>query len=250
VKTLFRDRNLGCRAGVSSAIDWFFEHEEEGIILEDDCLPSPYFFKFCEELLAHFRYDTRVMCISGDNSVPLELPPSPSYVFSRYPYVWGWATWRRAWSLYRRDLEMITQVELHTLLSSISPSPNIQQFWSEIFSRLKENGIDTWDYYWNFSCLLENGLTCVPRVNLISNLGFRPDATHTFDVGNPRSKLPAGRLDLPIIHPFGVFPSAEYDAHAAKYVFGIKLEQPSNKLKRVARGVTQSIRAFAAVSRL
>jgi hypothetical protein len=100
VRTLFRDTNLGCRVGVSTAMDWFFEHEKEGIILEDDCVPSQSFFPYCAELLDRYRDDARIMCISGDNPRARPVQRRESYVFSRYPLIWGWATWQRAWRLY------------------------------------------------------------------------------------------------------------------------------------------------------
>ena len=95
VKTLFRDHNFGCRLAVSQAISWFFENEPEGIILEDDCLPSQSFFWFCQELLEDFRNDKQVGAICGFYSNELDYKPSASYFFSRYMRVWGWAGWRR-----------------------------------------------------------------------------------------------------------------------------------------------------------
>src|SRR5262249_47548369 len=105
VRTLFRDRNLGCRRAVSSAITWFFEQEPEGIILEDDCLPSFDFFPYCAELLERYRDDERVMAICGSAYADVSSDYPHSYYFSYYADMWGWATWRRAWLHYDNRMD-------------------------------------------------------------------------------------------------------------------------------------------------
>src|SRR5688572_20529443 len=111
VKTLFRDKNLGCGRGPSTAITWFFEHETEGIILEDDCMPSPSFFSYCAELLARYRDDTRIMHIAGTNlEKPQQRDQEHSYHFSNFTYCWGWATWRRAWKFHDFDMKLYNEI--------------------------------------------------------------------------------------------------------------------------------------------
>jgi len=178
VKTLFRDKNLGCGKGVSSAIDWFFENEEEGIILEDDCLPSQSFFWFCEELLERYRGDMRVMIISGYNKQEMWNQDKYDYFFSNFGGIWGWASWKRAWDLY--DLEMkdlesfIENNYFEFLLGESLGNVRKKQMLNVI-----QNNIDTWDYQWGFTRHVNSGLACVPSKNLVENIGFGADATHT-----------------------------------------------------------------------
>ena len=178
VKTLFRDKNFGCGKGVSSAIDWFFENEEEGIILEDDCLPSQSFFWFCEELLERYRGDMRVMIISGYNKQEMWNQDKYDYFFSNFGGIWGWASWKRAWDLY--DLEMkdlesfIENNYFEFLLGESLGNVRKKQMLNVI-----QNNIDTWDYQWGFTRHVNSGLACVPSKNLVENIGFGADATHT-----------------------------------------------------------------------
>ena len=180
VKTLFRDQNLGCKSAVSSAITWFFENEEEGIVLEDDCLPAPDFFPFCEELLTRYREDRRIMAICGSNYAPKAAKSKGSYYFSYFADVWGWATWRRAWSLYDQDLTRWAKFKRNGGSAPLSGMARWRfQYWERYFDLTADGKIDTWDYQWIFTVIESGGLACYPRRNLISNLGFRPDATHT-----------------------------------------------------------------------
>lgn len=183
VKTLFRDENLGCKKAVSLAIGWFFDHVEEGIILEDDCLPGPDFFRFCGELLSDYRDNPSVMQIGGVNFQQGRRRGEASFYFSKYTHIWGWATWRRAWKHY--DLEM---AGLDDLLSSeawqrLCPDPREVAYWEPILRRVRDGFVDTWDYQWNYTIWKQGGMVALPQVNLISNIGFRSDATHTMNQG-------------------------------------------------------------------
>lgn len=179
LKTLFRDKNLGCKVAVSSAINWFFEHVEEGIILEDDCLPSDSFFSYCEELLEKYRYDSRIMHISGEN--PLDMAfNDKSYYFSKISHIWGWATWRRAWQKYDPEFENFDIFIQNNLIKDVFSEKHVQDYWNKIFTRVKEGKINTWDYQWTYALFVNNGLSINPNKNLISNIGFGVEgATHT-----------------------------------------------------------------------
>ena len=109
IKTLFRPENLGCKIAVSSAIDWFFENEEQGIILEDDCLPNESFYIYCETLLNYYAFNERIMHISGNNFQDGMMRGNGSYYFSNYNHIWGWASWKRAWKAYNVDLSFLTE---------------------------------------------------------------------------------------------------------------------------------------------
>jgi hypothetical protein len=188
VQTLFRDRNLGCGTAVSEAINWFFDQEEEGIILEDDCLPDPSFFLFCEEMLERYRDRPEVGSVSGDNFLPRSLHMEQPYGFSKYVQIWGWATWRRFWKTY--DLKLLGEwAEWEAIIRRTNPVPNQANYWFEIFKTLKSGLIDTWDYQVMFSSWRHEYVHIFPSRNLVTNLGYNGDATHT-NFQSPLAHLP------------------------------------------------------------
>ena len=189
IYTLFRDENLGCGNAVSSGINWFFEHEEEGIILEEDCLPSLDFFSYSEKMLETYRDDIRIMHISGCNFLG-ELNKKDVYFFSKKISIWGWATWRRAWQMYDYDLELLSEENFNNyLIPFMSNDYNQLFYWKKIFELLKEKKIDTWDYQWQFTIWLKNGTCVYPSKNLVKNIGFHQNALHTRDLNSPLSNL-------------------------------------------------------------
>jgi hypothetical protein len=207
LRTLFRDTNLGCGEQVCSAISWFFEHEEEGIILEDDCLPSRSFFQFCAELLERYRRDSRVMMIGGNNLEPIRYREQEySYTFSRLTYIWGWATWRRAWNLNDYKMPLFGEIERkHYLLPAYS-SIYERDLFQYVFGKMY-TGDDPvtsrrniWDYQWQFACRIHSGLIIVPAVNLVSNIGFGQDATNVLS-NSPGHDLKCEEIELPLVHP-------------------------------------------------
>ncbi|MEN8263815.1 MAG: glycosyltransferase family 2 protein [Nitrospirota bacterium] len=231
VHTLFRNDNLGCKKAVSSAITWFFSHVEAGIILEDDCLPDRSFFFFCEELLERYKDDEQTMMISGDNFHILSGEHTHSYYFSRYCHIWGWATWRRAWELYDADLKQWPNIKENNVLDRIFPNKNLVDYWSSIFEMVHQNKIDTWDYQWFFSCLANNGLSIVPHVNLISNIGFNSSATHTKEA-NKYANMAHSSIESPMNHPRSVERDLKLDSLEEKDMY-ISPERESilNKLQ-------------------
>ena len=208
VKTLFQERNLNCGVGPATAISWFFEQEPEGIILEDDCLPHPDFFRFCQELLARYRHDTRVLHIGGNNFDPEPTPAdpaAPSYFFSRQVNSWGWASWRRAWQLYdfgMRDLETLAS---RGQLRDAYPGPLAHRYWLAKFRGVRAAAAtappDVWDYQWHFTIAAHSGLCIVPAVNLVGNIGFGQDATHTHDAADSFARAAPTGLPFPLRHP-------------------------------------------------
>jgi hypothetical protein len=226
VQTLFRKTNLGCREAVSQGISWFFEQESDGIVLEDDCVPAPSFFRFCAELLDRYRHDERVMCITGDNfqSDMGEFPYS--YYFSRYNHVWGWASWRRAWRLY--DAQMLNYADFVRggILDGLSPLKGFAEYWRKQFDEVAERRVDTWDYIWTYSCWANSGLTCTPRVNLVSNIGFGVDGTHTSDAQSRFANRAVGTIDGPLQHPPVVAAHNRFDTYVDQNNFYIGWAQP------------------------
>ena len=198
----YRPVNLGCRHSVAAAITWFFEQEPEGIILEDDCLPTPSFFPYCEAMLTQYRHDTRIFHIAGVNLMPTPVPSQDSYYFSKFPHVWGWASWHRAWKNYDVTMSSWPQFKATNLMSGICPNPREQSFYTDIFDRVHSRQIDTWDFQWFYTCWSNHALTIVPRHSLVSNCGFGPDATHTRKQ-NPRfADMSTTDLDISKIqHP-------------------------------------------------
>lgn len=219
VKTLFRTHNLGCKQAVSQAIDWFFEQEEEGIILEDDCLPDPTFFRFCEELLERYRNDLRVGLISGDNFQFGRIHGEASYYFSRYAHIWGWASWRRAWRRYDRDIAYWPNFRDGGGVQRVLGSRKREiQHWRRIFDSVNAGKIDTWDYQLTLTLWAHDMLSILPQKNLVSNIGFGAGATHTSGASR-FAAMAAQSMDFPLRHPPAVHACLEADAYTAEQMF-------------------------------
>ena len=200
VHTLLRDDNLGCRNAVSGAIDWFFEHEEEGIILEDDCLPSPSFFPFCETLLERYREDASIAGITGDFR-PVKSNRHPGTIGRvGYPLIWGWASWRRVGKMYDPDMHEWNGDPQDIPRLAAKPR-GTRRFLRSVFDAVKEGRIDTWDFQFNFLLQQQRLDFLHPHVNLITNIGFASDATHTANANDPNAALPRGEVVFPLNGP-------------------------------------------------
>lgn len=195
LKTLFRDENLGCKTAVSSAIDWFFSYEEEGIILEDDTVPNESFFYFCGELLHRYRSDDRVMHISGTNFQDGLIRGDGTYYFSNYAHVWGWATWKRAWEHYDVNMKNLPSFLVSNSFNEKNISESTKKYMRKVFLKIYDNKIDTWDYQWLYTIWKRNGVSITPNINLISNIGFGKDATHTKNDFSNVSNLGTSEFD-------------------------------------------------------
>jgi hypothetical protein len=241
VETLFRETNAGCKEAVSSAITWFFEHEEEGIILEDDCLPAVSFFEFCDAMLDRYRNDTRVRHISGCNLQHGKKWGTASYYFSNMTHVWGWAGWRRVWKDYDKELSRFNEGEVRTAFEKIFTDPFIVDTWEDIFKRVKAGEIDTWDYQLGILNFFNNSLSIIPNSNLISNIGFGVSSTHTHDPNSLSANIPLLELK-DVIHPVYILPEKEADLYTLNYDFDIenrwkRYNKPKRKFKRWIRSL-------------
>ncbi len=196
VQTLFREEYLEVKLSISSAISWFFENVEEGIILEDDCLPSQSFFSFCQNLLKKYKDDNRIWQIGGCNFQNGIKRGDASYYFSGLNHVWGWACWANRWKFYDVELNSIPN---DSFIKNYW-SGNAFKYWSDIFWKMKNREIDTWDYQCNFTMWFNKGLAILPNVNLISNIGFGKEATHTKNADNKDANKPTYEIDN-IKHP-------------------------------------------------
>ena len=234
VKTLFREENLGCKNAVSSGIDWFFENEEQGIVLEDDCLPHLDFFTFCETLLNRYASDERVWVVTGDNFQDGQQRSDGSYYFSRYNHVWGWATWRRAWTKRDMEIKFWPEWKQSPEWSAWLPDKVERKYWSRTFDRMYKNQIDTWDYSWTSSVWFNSGLTATPNVNLVSNIGFGPEATHTKGKSTLSRRKTADMKN--IIDPKNLMQAVDADRYVFyEYFGGKRLVFPYNILSEFKR---------------
>ncbi|MCC3158527.1 nucleotide-diphospho-sugar transferase [Hymenobacter sp. 15J16-1T3B] len=236
--TLYQDVNLNCGVGPATAISWFFGHESEGIILEDDCVPAPEFFPFCQELLARYRHDTRVMHIGGNNFAREAARPLPagadSYYFSGQVNSWGWATWRRAWHLFDFHLRLWPELARRGQLQQLYPSALERRYWLPKFAALHAAPAppDIWDYQWHFAVAAHSGLCIVPAVNLVRNIGFGADATHTFDAGDAHADVPTAALPWPLRHPPAVLRDRARDRRRFR---AFMLERVAAQVQRLLR---------------
>ena len=200
IQTLFREDNRGCRNAPPEAISWFFKHVDRGIILEDDCVPSQDFLIFVSELLERYANTDDIGMISGDNWYGYQTNRNESYHFTRYPYIWGWATWRRAWNLY--DVSMTPYLkQLDSIRNSLGHSDKFRVFWWRFVDSVLRNPT-TWDVQWAIALLANNKICIQPRCNLISNIGFTPDSTHTSYEYDALFFLQTQPLEFPLVHPF------------------------------------------------
>lgn len=227
------EANLGCRRRISSGIDWVFHHVDRAIILEDDCLPDASFFPFCAELLDRYANEPRVSMISGDN-FQFGTPrgePHASYYFSRITHIWGWATWRRAWQHYDVDMRRWGELRNSPWLAQALGNPAVADFYRDWFDRTYLHMFDSWDFQWFFAHLLQDGLCVIPQANLVTNIGFGDDATHTRTSAARESNMPVEPMKFPLVHPYHIERDTSADGYTFANQFGIDL---SNRKPRAA----------------
>ena len=236
VEKLYREKNLGFNAAISSACNWFFENEEEGVILEDDCLPDPTFFSFCQQMLEYFRNEEKIMHIAGANFQFGRIRGQGSYYFSRNSHVWGWASWRRAWKYYDVDMRAFPEFKKTKKINKIVNKWLERAFILNKFEKAYKGKIDTWDYQWNFAIWNQNGLAIIQNKNLISNIGFDKKATHTTTGSSKFSDMSTSPIH-DITHPSTIEVNVEADDFsfqaAVKDFFAMKLKGIKNIYGRI-----------------
>ncbi|GHT41540.1 hemolytic protein HlpA [Bacteroidia bacterium] len=215
LKTLYRKENLGCKTAVSEAITWFFDQVEQGVILEDDCLPDPSFFPYCEELLERYKDDDRVGCINGNCFLPGVIHEDLSYDFCSVAHIWGWASWRRVWKNYDVKLPFweVVRQDKNLRKSFFKYKQEEIYFSSFISDTLKEGkGINTWDVQYLYTLRIQNQLSVYPAVNLVTNIGVSAvDATHTVSKKAAKSCIASQPIAFPLKHPQSFFPNRTID---------------------------------------
>lgn len=232
----YSDENLGCFKRMASAIDWFFDHEEMGIILEDDCLPNESFFRFCEEMLHKYKNENRTGMITGTNLSFGKVNARGDYFFSNYSSIWGWATWKRAWSKYDKDLTSWGEKKNRQKIKKLFPQIKLRIYWFDIFNRVYKKQYFSWDYNWAYALWTNDFLQIVPSKNLISNIGFGDSSTHTKRIVKV-ANMQTEELEFPLKDPEGgVVPNEEYEYIIRKnhfLVFRYFARKYVNKIKKI-----------------
>jgi len=215
VKTLYREKNLGTKYAVSSAIDWFFTNVEEGIILEDDCIPHPDFYSFVAAMLEKYRSMPRIMHINGTNLLKgKRIVKGSSYYFSNFCHPWGWATWKRAWKLNDIAMKDFPEYPKEKLLAALKDDPFVMDYWYNYLSLAYQDKTKSWDYQWFFAFWKSNGLSISPAMNLVTNIGFDENGTNTFSNLNRFSKMKVYPMPK-ITDPVAMDVSHEADRYAS-----------------------------------
>lgn len=215
----FNNKNLGCKQSVISGINWLFENEESGIILEEDCIPNESFFHFCAALLAKYENNKDIGCITGVNFQNGQKVSNSSYYFSKYNHCWGWATWKKSWDLFDADMSFwpIMQNQKNWSIDPLMRKEE-RKYWVDIFESSYQNYFDSWAYPWLASLWYRNKLTITPEYNLVSNVGFDGLATHTKN----RFSISANKKTFAIekiIHNSSIKRNAEADRYTFKNHF-------------------------------
>lgn len=241
VHTLLRDENLGCKDGVVDAIDWFFEHEKQGIILEDDCVPNQSFFSFCSQMLWRYRDDKRIFHITGLNRQKGLVRGSGDYYFSYFPSIWGWATWKDRWEKYCVRIHDYKKTR-RDVLNHFLRSKNQRYLYNKIFTSASSGEIDTWDHQWTYTLFKHKGLAIVPNVNLISNIGFGPAATHTKKLEKDRANQRTVEMNFPLKHPLHMEVNNDADDLIRNYIekLGNYQRTKSSKKEKFKQFIIQS----------
>ncbi|MBZ8180247.1 glycosyltransferase family 2 protein [Oscillatoria salina] len=233
----YSDLNLGCGKRPATGLDWVFDTVEEAIVLEDDCLPDPTFFRYCEELLDRYRYDERIMTICGLNIQFGRQRTDYSYYFSRYNHCWGWASWRRAWQHFDYELNLWPEIRDKNLLIDILGDARAAKVWSHTFELTYTEKRDWWDFQWTFANWVQGGLAILPAVNLISYIGYNEDATHTTEARSQYNNLTTEAMSFPLKHPPYVVRNLEAD----RFTENTYYDYQPNLLKKVNRKVKKAL---------
>lgn len=228
----YSEVNLGCGKRIYTGLNWVFAQVEEAIILEDDCIPHPTFFRFCEELLERYRTDDRINSISAQNFAAQNQSMCSSYYFSRYPHSWGWATWRRAWKHFDFEMTQWEKLQRENFLTYYLKDDRVAQAWQNTFEATYHDHVNIWDYQWLLSCWLQDSLSIHPKINLVTNIGLGKDATNTMDENSKFASLPISAMQFPLKHPSSVTRNVQSDACIQKEVFDISwLRRLKNRLR-------------------
>jgi hypothetical protein len=233
VKTLFRDQNLGCKTAIKTGLDWFFSQEEEGIVLEDDCIPEPSFFQFAAEMLDRYRHDDRIATIAGTNYLLESQKFDASYYYSKYLFVWGWASWRRVWQEYDFEIKTWPKFRDEGRLHRVFPNKRSLKYWTWIFDRTHDETLNAYDYQFFYSQMINNRMSVVPARNLVCNIGWGSGSTNTA-LKNPEMGMATFPMEFPLRHPTFMAPDEQADQFTEELIFAKPLHRKvRNRLRRI-----------------
>ena len=227
---------MGCKERVATGLDWVFSIVEEAIILEDDCLPDPTFFRFCQELLDKYRDDKRIMTICGTNIKGEWKSKIQSYHYSYYGKGWGWASWRRAWKHFDLSMSLWSQPEMKKRIRDILNNREEYQKRVQKFDNAYLGKTTSWDAQWLFARLSQSGLSIVPSVNLVTNIGFGEEATHTKGIYAKKPQIPFNSMSFTLIEPYGLGVDRDFD----RYVY-LKTFKRQNLPQKIIRKVQRLV---------
>ncbi|KAA1260988.1 hypothetical protein LF1_35300 [Rubripirellula obstinata] len=227
VHRLYATENMGCGRRISSAITEVLSNHETVITLEDDCIPEPTFFAYCETLLDRYRDDTRIMGVSGNNYQQGISRTDASYYFSKYPHCWGWATWRRAWKHFDLSISRWPEIRETNQLKHFCESERELDYWIKMYDYVQEKQVDSWAFPWTLACWLQNGLTVLPDANLVSNIGFDGGGTHT-NQKMPYAELPTFPMNE-IVHEDELYRHTEADRYTDELLYSGPWQQSQKK---------------------
>ena len=217
VKLNYMKKNYGCKESVSKGISWFFSQVKMGIILEDDCIPSKSFFLFAEQMLKKYQNNKKIYAISGNNFLKNKIKIYDSYYFSKYNHCWGWATWARAWKDYDKNLKYWSYYKKKKSWENKFDQKIEKKYWEKIFDLCKKKKIDSWAYPWLYSIWSKNGICIIPKINLVKNIGFNINASHTFSHNN--FSYNSGEINKNLVHPKRIIVNNEADKLVLKNFF-------------------------------
>ncbi len=233
VKTLFREENFGCKTAIKTGLDWFFDQEEEGIILEDDCIPEPTFFLFAAEMLDRYRNDDRIATIAGTNYLLGSQQFEHSYYFSKYLFVWGWASWRRIWKAYDFEIKTWPKFRDEGRLHRVFPNQRSLKYWTWIFDRTHDETLNAYDYQFFYSQMINNRMSIIPAQNLVCNVGWGSGSTNT-SLRNPEMEMATSPMQFPLKHPDFLVPDERADQFTEELIFAKPLARKvKNRLRRL-----------------
>jgi len=236
VKKLYRTDHVGAGVSISSAVTWFFENVEEGIIFEDDTLPDISFFPFCKAMLKKYRYEDKIKMIGGINFQDGLKRGDASYYFTRLCHIWGWATWRRTWKEYDFELKTVSREDVAKATYNYFGEKRVVKEWEHIYDNLKNKTYDTWDYQLAMSVWKNDGINIIPQKNLVTNIGYGQDAVHTTG-SDPFSNIPAEDLGE-ILYATEI----EVDKDADKYTLNKIFPLPKRTLGSIGRSLLRKLK--------
>jgi hypothetical protein len=190
ILTEWSDQNLGCDTRLQSGLDWVFSHVDRAIIVEDDIIAHPSFFRWCSGLLALYADDDDISMISGRNPLGTWGPPGAHHLIARRGSIHGWATWRRSWSGTDHSLDIASDPDLPNRIAALDLHPLVAQYLASLAHLAATGTLAAWDTRWDAAHLLAGRWVAASPVNLVQNIGFGGDATRTTDADDIRTAIP------------------------------------------------------------